>query len=139
LGDAYALTAAEQTAVVTARATYSGVIAGIAAAIPGVVMFDVQPLFADVAGLTPTQAAQLALTSLAQSAADGVQGIKIDGYNYAPDFSPNGLFSTDGVHPNPKGHAYLTNQIIQTINKEFGSTIPEVDLVPFRTVITTTD
>lgn len=134
--DQYVLSLEEQAAVVEARATYSAVIAGIADATPGVEMLDIQPLFADIAGLSSSEAAQLALTAAAQAAADGVQGITIGAYTYAPDFSPNGLFSTDGVHPNPKGHAVVANEIIKVINAKFGASIPEADLTPFRTVTT---
>lgn len=66
---------------------------------------------------------------------DGVIGIVIDGVNYQPDFSPNGLFSTDAVHPNPKGHAIVANEVIGVINQAFGANIPKVDIVPFRTVL----
>jgi hypothetical protein len=37
---------------------------------------------------------------------------------------PTGVFSEDGVHPNSRGYAYLANFIIDTINEEFGATIP---------------
>lgn len=135
LGDQYALTVAEQTAVVTARATYSAVIEGIAAATPGVEMFDIQPLFADLAGLTPALAAQLALSSAAQAAADSELGITYEGVYIAPDFSPSGIFSTDGVHPNPRGHAILANQLIDFINLKFGANIPKVNSTVYRTVL----
>ena len=29
---------------------------------------------------------------------DGVPGINVEGINLAPDFSPNGVISTDGLH-----------------------------------------
>jgi hypothetical protein len=135
LGDKYVLTKAEQTAVVTARATYSGVIAGIAAVTPGVEMFDIQPLFADIAGLTATDAAQLALTAEAQTAADGVKGTYYEGVYVGPDFSPSGIFSTDGVHPNPRGHAIIANELIDFINDKFNSTIPKVNTTIYRTVL----
>lgn len=135
LGDQFALTAAEQTAVVTARATYSGIIQGIAAATSGVEMFDIQPLFADIAGLTPALATQLALTPAAIEAADGVQGLEYEGVTIAPDFSPSGIFSTDGVHPNPRGHAILANELIHFINSSFGSNIPTVNSTVYRTVL----
>lgn len=66
---------------------------------------------------------------------DGVPGAEIDGFNYQPDFTPNGLFSTDAVHPNPKGHAVIANEIIAVINTSFNASIPKIDIVPFRTVL----
>jgi hypothetical protein len=134
-GDSYYLTLAEQTAIVTARATYSGVIAGIAAATDGVEMFDVQPIFADAAGLTATDAALLALTADAQAAADGELGINFEGVYIAPDFSPSGMFSTDGIHPNPRGHAILANKLIDFINESFNSDIPKINSTAYRTVL----
>lgn len=135
LGDQFALTLQEQVAIITASATYNAIIDGIAAATPGVELYDIQPAFADIAGLTPTQAAQLALTPAAQAAADGVLGIEFEGSVLAPDFSPNGVYSTDGVHPNPRGHALVANQLIDLINARFESNIPKVNSTTFRTVI----
>ena len=39
----------------------------------------------------------------------------------------------DGVHPSPAGYAVLANQIILTINREFGSTLKPVDASRYRT------
>ncbi|UII20976.1 SGNH/GDSL hydrolase family protein [Fulvivirga ligni] len=134
-GDQYVLTLEEQTAIITARATYNGVIQGIAASVDGVDMFDIQPLFADLAGLTPELAAQLALSTEAQAASDGVQGISYESVTIAPDFSPSGLFSTDGIHPNPRGHAILANYLIDFINEKHDSNIPKVNSTTYRTVL----
>jgi hypothetical protein len=135
MGDQFILIPQEQVAIVTAHATYSAVIAGIAAATPGVEVFDVQPLFADLAGLSAAQAAQLALTPAAQAAADGVQGLIYEGVRIAPDFSPSGFFSTDGIHPNPRGHAIIANELIQFINSSWGSNIPRLNTTIYRTVL----
>ncbi|MEM1405220.1 MAG: hypothetical protein AAGG59_00485 [Bacteroidota bacterium] len=40
---------------------------------------------------------------------------------------PFGAFSTDGVHPNSRGYAYLTNEMIEVINSKFGANIPELN------------
>jgi len=66
---------------------------------------------------------------------DGSLGIEEGGITLLPDFSPNGVFSTDGVHPNPQGNALLVNEIIEVIEDKFGSSIPEVNVFEFRTVI----
>lgn len=37
---------------------------------------------------------------------------------------PFGAFSTDGVHPNARGYAFVANKFIEAINAKWGSTIP---------------
>ena len=142
MDDEYILTVEEQTEIITARATFNGIIEGLVEATNAgigannIVVYDTQPLFADLAGLTSELAVQLALSQAAQDTADGVLGIEVDGFNYTPDFSPNGLFSTDGIHPNPKGYSLVAKELIEVINAGFGADIPTIDLVPFRTIIT---
>lgn len=65
---------------------------------------------------------------------DGELGIRIDGQLLQPDFSPNGVFSTDGIHPNPRGSAILANEIIRVIENSFGATIPDVDVLDLPSV-----
>jgi lysophospholipase L1-like esterase len=65
---------------------------------------------------------------------DGELGIRINGTLLQPDFSPNGVFSTDGVHPNPRGSAIIANEIIDVIEQNFGSTIPDVDVLRLPSV-----
>jgi lysophospholipase L1-like esterase len=75
-------------------------------------------VFADLFGLAP---------------GDGL-GVTVDGVNLAPDFSPNGVFSTDGIHPNPRGSAAIANEIIDVIEQNFGATIPDVDVLRLPSV-----
>ena len=56
-------------------------------------------------------------------------GIRVDGTLLQPDFTPNGVFSTDGIHPNARGNALLANEFIRTIEDKFGSTIPKVNVL----------
>lgn len=129
-GDRWVLTPQEQQDIIVAAATFSGIIQGVADAtnaaagetLVGVV--DIYPLLADVTGLTPEQATALAFTPGGIAEADGVQGIDIGGQSLAPDFSPNGIYSTDGIHPNPRGYALFANAFIETINENFGATVP---------------
>lgn len=65
---------------------------------------------------------------------DGELGIRIAGTLLQPDFSPNGVFSTDGVHPNQRGNAILANEIIEVIESKFGAEIPEVDVLNLPSV-----
>lgn len=45
---------------------------------------------------------------------------------------PAGLFSLDGVHPNPRGQALIANAFIKAINAKFNSTLPPVRLNNYR-------
>ena len=60
-----------------------------------------------------------------------VSGIRVaDGQIYTADYFKGlgnmnvVLFSLDGVHPNPRGYAFVSNEIIQVINKHYKSNIP---------------
>lgn len=136
VGDQLILTLNEQIVLNTRLATFNAIIAQTVAATGGrVALLDINQIFANVAGLTPEQATQLGMSPAAVAAADGVRGIMVDGVNLQPDFSPNGIISTDGIHPNPKGHALIANEIVHVINEAFDADIPPVDTTPFRTVI----
>ena len=43
----------------------------------------------------------------------------------------NSIFSLDGLHFNPRGNAFVTNQFIRQMNDNFGSNIPLVDVNQF--------
>jgi lysophospholipase L1-like esterase len=58
-------------------------------------------------------------------------GIAVGGITYTSKFLTGGVFSYDGVHPTAFGYAFIANQFIDSINKQFGGAIPEVDLFPF--------
>ncbi|OEK00523.1 hypothetical protein BFP97_02935 [Roseivirga sp. 4D4] len=149
------LSASEVQTVVGTRATFNATIAGVVAGINQaagaevITLVDVQPTFADVAGLDaataqflvdPTMGANAALAAMATSAAaaaDGELGIRVDGVNLAPDFSPNGIFSTDGIHPNPRGYAIIANLVIDALNASKGSSIPRINVLALRGVLTT--
>ena len=65
---------------------------------------------------------------------DGELGIRIGSTLLAPDFSPNGVFSTDGVHPNQRGNAILANDFIRVIENTFNASIPGVDVLNLPSV-----
>lgn len=65
---------------------------------------------------------------------DGEEGIRVNGTLLAPDFSPNGVFSTDGVHPNARGNALLVNEMIDIIEAEFDAVLPRADVLSYPTV-----
>lgn len=140
-GDRYYLTMQEQANIVMARATFNAVISGVVdgtnqqAGAQVVHLVDVNPFMADILGLSSSQAQQLALTAAGQAAADGTVGKRIRGFDLQPDFSPTGIFSTDAVHPNPRGHAIVANEIIKKLNEVYDANIPEVNILNYPSVI----
>tara|TARA_R110001592_G_scaffold108191_1_gene302627 strand:+ start:5831 stop:7438 length:1608 start_codon:yes stop_codon:yes gene_type:complete len=148
IADKYVLSANEVVKTVTARATFNQTIKGVVDLInsgPGgtvITIVDVQPKFADLFGLNDALVTQLALglgtqASIAavKAEADGVLGIKVNGTNLAPDFGPNGVFSTDGIHPNPRGHAIIANLILSAMRTAYGVDIPDVDVLAQRGIL----
>lgn len=140
-GDRYYLTMQEQANIVMARATFNAVISGVVdgtnqqAGAQVVHLVDVNPFMADILGLSSSQAQQLALTAAGQAAADGTVGKRIRGFDLQPDFSPTGIFSTDAVHPNPRGHAIVANEIIKKLNEVYDANIPEVNILNYPSVV----
>jgi hypothetical protein len=123
LDDRYVITAAEYLEIEVKRQTFNAIISNIVSQ-PGVTEriayyntdTDVNG-FLDIFGLS-----------------DGVPGITVDGVALAPDFSPNGVLSTDGVHPNPRGNAIVVNRMLDVIEAKFGSTLPRVNALSLPTV-----
>jgi hypothetical protein len=48
------------------------------------------------------------------------------------DQGPAGFFSSDGIHPSPKGQAFIANVAISAINRHFGSNLEQVDIKKVR-------
>lgn len=121
-GDQYYLTLGEQVTIETKRQTFNAMIAGAIAPYSGrIALYETgaaNSVFLDIFGLS-----------------DGVPGITVDGVNLAPDFSPNGVVSTDGVHPNYRGNAIIANQILEVIESKFGATLPSVNTLDLPSVI----
>lgn len=61
---------------------------------------------------------------------DGELGIRVEGRLLSPDFAPNGIYSTDGVHPNIRGNAILANEFIKVIETTFGASLPDIEVIP---------
>ncbi|MGW8122022.1 SGNH/GDSL hydrolase family protein [Roseivirga echinicomitans] len=148
IADKYVLSANEVVKTVTARATFNQTIKGVVDMINAqagatvITLVDVQPKFADLFGLNAAAVDQLALglgtaASIAavKAEADGVLGIRVNGANLAPDFSPNGVFSTDGIHPNPRGHAIIANVILKAMRNAYGVEIPDIDVLALRGIL----
>lgn len=61
---------------------------------------------------------------LSDLSAAGTAGLNVNGIALASSIAPPyGGFSLDGVHPNPRGHAYIANAFIQAINAAFKANI----------------
>lgn len=59
------------------------------------------------------------------------QGYVLGGIDFTQAFLTGGIFSYDGVHPNPLGYGVVANEFIDAINARFGAYIPYADLSPF--------
>jgi hypothetical protein len=62
-------------------------------------------------------------------------GIVYDGIHYTAQYITGGAFSLDGIHLTPRGYALVANQIIQSINAHYHSTVPEVDANKYNGVL----
>ncbi len=136
LGDEFTLTEEEQIKIITAVAAFNEVIRGQVATRAGVHLVDLDPLFADVSGLSPTQAEAFRMSEAGIAAADGVEGREVSGINLVPlsfDLTMffNSLFSADFIHPNPRGAALIANEIIDVVNKKYDADIPLVNPLNF--------
>ncbi len=121
-GDQFYLTLAEQQAIEIRRAQFNGTIAAaVAANSSRLALHDTNSptgVFYDIFGLS-----------------DGVPGITVQGVNLAPDFSPNGILSTDGVHPNPRGYAIIANEMLGVIEAKWGAMLPRIDVINLPSVV----
>ncbi|RXG14077.1 GDSL-like lipase/acylhydrolase family protein [Leeuwenhoekiella aestuarii] len=111
LGDADVLIPEEQALIATAQASYNATIQGLTQA-NGLAFVDSRAI----------------LNQLADT------GISFDAGTLTSTFATGGAFSLDGVHPTPRGYAYLANQAIGAINTTYGSTIPKVNIGSYGTV-----
>jgi len=55
-------------------------------------------------------------------------GVIFNGVTYTPQFVQGGAFSLDGLHFTQRGYALIANQVINVINKQYGSTLPQIDV-----------
>ena len=106
LPDAAVLSASEVVTVQTMVKAYNGVIAA-SAQTAGAALVDINTLFANTTA----------------------NGITVNGIKGTTSFL-GGVFSLDGIHPTNTGYAVVANAFIDTMNKAFGKSIPDVNLVP---------
>ncbi|MFO8147918.1 MAG: SGNH/GDSL hydrolase family protein [Bacteroidota bacterium] len=67
------------------------------------------------------------------------EGISFDAGTITAQFVTGGAFSLDGVHPTPRGYAAMANEIMESINATYGSTIPRVNIGNYGTVTLSND
>jgi lysophospholipase L1-like esterase len=72
---------------------------------------------------TKSAMAQLALT-----------GVSFGNFQMTSSYATGGAFSLDGVHPTPRGYAFIANLFIDAINVKYGSTLRKVDLAQYQTL-----
>ncbi|GAA4352353.1 SGNH/GDSL hydrolase family protein [Hymenobacter saemangeumensis] len=101
----------EQTAVVNATNDFNRALISAANA-RNLAIFDANTFFRGVA-------------------ANGIMNNTI--MNSAAFISGN-LFSLDGVHPTPRGYAFIANEMIKAINAKYDASIPTVDATKYRGV-----
>ncbi len=113
LGDQYALIPTEIIAIETARASFNATVKSIADGNPTrLALADVNKAFTDFITARLLVINNVAITPL------------ID--------PPTGIFSEDGVHPNSRGYAFLSNIFIEAINTKFGSSIPLTNISKYK-------
>ena len=106
LPDAAVVSASEAVTIQTMVKSYNSVIAA-AATSAGATLVDINALFATTTA----------------------NGVTVNGIKGTTSFL-GGVFSLDGIHPTNTGYAVIANAVIDTMNKAFGKTIPDVNLVP---------
>ncbi len=116
LGDMYVLTPEEQAAITAAQTAYNTTIQGLA---------------------TANNLAFLDVKSILAQAANG--GLPFDGGLITSQFVSGGGFSLDGVHPTPRAHALLTNELLDAIETEYMATVPRVNPGTYGTVTLSND
>lgn len=107
--DSATLTASEAALVKTATDAYNAKILSVATA-KGLAFVDANALMSQVAN----------------------GGFTADGFTVTSALITGGGFSTDGVHPSPRGYALIANKFIEAINKTYGSNLKGVSLADYR-------
>lgn len=75
---------------------------------------------------------KLAMTQLSTS------GVRFGNYHMTASYVTGGAFSLDGVHPTPRGYAFIANLFINAINTKYGATLRTVDLSQYQTLFPAT-
>jgi hypothetical protein len=58
----------------------------------------------------------------------------IDGVQLSGTFIQGNVFSTDGIHLCPKGAAMVAYFYIESINKTFGASVPQINITEYPAI-----
>jgi len=111
LADQWVLSKDEVNEVVAATDAYNKTISSIAES-KGLALVD-----------TKSAMSQLALT-----------GVRFGNYHMTAAYVTGGAFSLDGVHPTPRGYAFIANLFINAINAKYEATLRTVNLEGYQTL-----
>ncbi|QNK62398.1 G-D-S-L family lipolytic protein [Pedobacter sp. PAMC26386] len=106
----YVLDQAEAAVIVDYTNSYNATIKSVAAA-NGLALFDANALFKSYAA-----------------------GREVNGAVVSAAYITGNLFSLDGIHLTPIGYSIVANEFIKSINSQYGSSIPTVDVTKYRGV-----
>nr|WP_315253691.1 SGNH/GDSL hydrolase family protein [uncultured Flavobacterium sp.] len=70
--------------------------------------------------------AKEAMTQLATT------GVRFGNFQMTASYVTGGAFSLDGVHPSPRGYAFIANLFVNAINTKYGATLRTVDLTNYQ-------
>lgn len=59
-------------------------------------------------------------------------GVRFGNFHMTAAYVTGGAFSLDGVHPSPRGYAYIANLFVNAINAKYGATLKTVDLSQYQ-------
>ncbi|HEU4791185.1 MAG TPA: G-D-S-L family lipolytic protein [Flavobacterium sp.] len=59
-------------------------------------------------------------------------GVRFGNFQMTASYVTGGAFSLDGVHPSPRGYAYIANLFVNAINAKYGATLRNVDLSQYQ-------
>ncbi len=105
LADKWVLSKAEVLELKTATDAYNAKIQAVATA-KGLAFVDANALLSQIA----------------------TTGFSANGFIVTSSFIVGGGFSTDGVHPSPRGYSVIANKFIEAINLKYGSNIKGVNI-----------
>ena len=77
----------------------------------------------------------LALADMHEYLKQFATGLVFDGIKMNTTFVTGGLFSTDGIHLNPRGNCVTANFFIQAINEKYGCKIPQANITNYNGLI----
>lgn len=63
------------------------------------------------------------------------RGLVYNGVAFNAGYIRGGVFSIDGIHPNQRGYAMISNEFLKAINNQYKSTLPDVDVNSYNGII----